>query len=82
MLSGLTIAALPVLADEANVDVGGEHLITIRAAVGGKRRSSGRMWSSDRLPAILGRPSIKAADIHIVPSAYGQFKILVGDSLW
>src|SRR5579859_4210427 len=80
-LSGAMIGALPALADEGNVDVGGEHLITIRAAHGGKTAQQRADVVTDRLPVILGRPVIKPGDIHIVPSANGQFKILVGNLL-
>jgi hypothetical protein len=80
-LSGLWLAAPPASADGANVDVGGEHLITIRAAVGGKTAQQRADAVTDRLPVILGRPLIKASDVHIVPSGGGQFKILVGNLL-
>ena len=64
IVSGMMLAALPALADEANVDVGGEHLITIHAATGGKTAQQRADAVTDRLPNIsAGRPSSRSTSI-------------------
>ena len=80
LLCGMLSASLPARADDGEVAVGGEHILTIRVGVPGMSIKDRADAVTERLITILGDPGLRASDIKAATSGKDA-KILVKDRL-
>ncbi len=79
---GLLAIGVPAFAwNEGDVDVGGVHLLTVRARESGMSVKQRADRITDRLRFILADPNLRPSDVHVVPLGNDNAKIRVKNRL-